>query len=169
MTIKTEDGSVVAYASDGEFTGHLDSDSIGFEWSEENEVDETFQNENYFSISRITNFQGLSPNEIALNWKNAEEIHKLKEISGVGITQAIKLFRAGFESVKDIEEATQSELSQVDRIGNALAARIKADVDSIEVDDINAKKLVEELEQSHENETDEIKFSEKGTLMYGME
>lgn len=35
--------------------------------------------------------------------------------------------------------------------------------------EIDAQELVEELEQSHGNETDEIKFSEKGTLMYGME
>lgn len=82
MTIKAEDGSVVAYASDGEFTGHLDSYSVEFVTSEEIEPVGTFKSENF---------------------------------------------------------------------------------------EIDAKKLVEELEQSHENESDEIKFSEKGTLMYGME
>ena len=82
MTIKAEDEGVVAYASDGESVGYLDSASIEFVTSEEIEPIGTFNNENF---------------------------------------------------------------------------------------EINAQELVEELERSHENETDEIKFSEKGTLMYGME
>lgn len=82
MTIKAEDESVVAYASDGESVGHLDSASIGFATSEEIEAIGTFNNENF---------------------------------------------------------------------------------------EIDVQEVVEKLERSHEDRTDEIKFSEKGTLMYGME
>jgi len=34
---------------------------------------------------------------------------------------------------------------------------------------IDAQQLIEKIVDCHEDETDEIKFSEKGTLMYGME
>ena len=50
----------------------------------------------------------------------------LESISGVGETKAEALREAGLETIDDIRRASQEELAEVDGIGNALAARIKA-------------------------------------------
>ena len=57
----------------------------------------------------------------------------LEDISGVGPSKADALREAGYESVEDVKRADQSELAEVEGIGNALAARIKADVGALEV------------------------------------
>lgn len=62
--------------------------------------------------------------------KNPES--EIREISGVGPYKVKKLEDAGFESKKDVKKASQSELADIGGIGNALAARIKADVGNIE-------------------------------------
>ncbi|MFC5135613.1 MULTISPECIES: 50S ribosomal protein L32e [Haloferacaceae] len=72
---------------------------------------------------------------------------ELEDISGVGPSKADALRAAGYETVEDVKAASQSELSEVDGVGNALAARIKADVGGLEVD--------EEAEAEIEDETDE--------------
>ena len=59
----------------------------------------------------------------------------LEEISGVGPSKADALREAGYETVDDVKAASQSELSAVEGVGNALAARIKADVGGLEVED----------------------------------
>ncbi len=58
---------------------------------------------------------------------------ELVEISGVSEERAGTLRDAGFESVDAIRRADQSELAEIDGIGTALAARIKADVGDLEV------------------------------------
>ena len=63
-----------------------------------------------------------------------DEITELEDISGVGPSKADALRYMGYESVEDVQAASQSELAEVDGIGNALAARIKADVGGLEVD-----------------------------------
>ncbi|ERG98426.1 MAG: RecA/RadA recombinase, partial [Haloquadratum sp. J07HQX50] len=63
----------------------------------------------------------------------SDEITELNDISGVGPSKAESLEEAGYESVEDIKAASQGELSDVDGVGNALAARIKADVGGLEV------------------------------------
>jgi large subunit ribosomal protein L32e len=70
----------------------------------------------------------------------------LEDISGVGPSKADALREAGYESVEDVRAASQAELSEVDGIGNALAARIKADVGGLEV--------TEETEAAVEDETE---------------
>lgn len=60
-------------------------------------------------------------------------IAELEDISGVGASKAEALRAAGYESVEDVVAATQQELAAVEGIGNALAARIKADVDAIDI------------------------------------
>lgn len=55
----------------------------------------------------------------------------LVSISGVGNKQAERLVDAGFEDKEDVKKTSQSELSDVYGIGNALAARIKADVGEV--------------------------------------
>ncbi|MBP1921727.1 large subunit ribosomal protein L32e [Halorubrum alkaliphilum] len=72
---------------------------------------------------------------------------ELEDISGVGPSKADALRTAGYETVEDVKAASQSELSEVDGVGNALAARIKADVGGLEVD--------EEADAEIEDETDE--------------
>ena len=72
---------------------------------------------------------------------------ELEDISGVGPSKADALREAGYETVEDVKAASQSELSEVDGVGNALAARIKADVGGLEVD--------EEVDAEIEDETDE--------------
>jgi len=60
---------------------------------------------------------------------------ELSDISGVGPSKAEALEAAGFASVEDVQAASQSELADVDGVGNALAARIKADVGGLEVEE----------------------------------
>ena len=55
----------------------------------------------------------------------------LEDVSGVGSTKATALREAGFTSVADLRRASQEELATTatsGHIGNALAARIKAEV-----------------------------------------
>ncbi|GAB7091365.1 50S ribosomal protein L32e [Halorubrum luteum] len=78
---------------------------------------------------------------------------ELEEISGVGPSKAEALREAGYETVEDVKAASQSELSEVDGVGNALAARIKADVGGLEVD--------EEADAEIEDETDEEEADEE--------
>ncbi len=57
-----------------------------------------------------------------------DEPQELEDISGVGASKADALRDAGFESIQDVKEADQDDLAEADGVGNALAARIKADV-----------------------------------------
>ena len=76
-----------------------------------------------------------------------DESEELEDISGVGASKADALREAGFESVEDVKGASQDELAQAEGVGNALAARIKADVGDLEV--------AEETEAEIEDETEE--------------
>lgn len=60
---------------------------------------------------------------------------ELSDISGVGDETADALREAGFESIADIEAASQDDLEEVEGIGTALAARIKAAVADAATDD----------------------------------
>ncbi|PSQ44854.1 50S ribosomal protein L32e [Halobacteriales archaeon SW_7_68_16] len=76
---------------------------------------------------------------------------ELDDISGVGPAKADALREAGFESVDDVRVASQDDLSEADGIGTALAARIKADVGDLEVeDDVEAE--IEDEEASEDDE-----------------
>lgn len=83
---------------------------------------------------------------------------ELEDISGVGPSKADPLRAASYETVEDVKAASQSELSQVDGVGNALAARIKADVGGLEVDeeaDAEIEDETDEEEEADEADTDE--------------
>ena len=82
-----------------------------------------------------------------------EEFTDLTDISGVGDAKADSLREAGFETVEDVRGAEQSELAEANGIGNALAARIKADVGGLEVEDETEAEVEEE--GVDEEETDE--------------
>ena len=60
---------------------------------------------------------------------------ELEDISGVGASKAEALRDAGYETVADVAAATQEELAEVSGIGDALAARILADVGDLEVEE----------------------------------
>ena len=81
----------------------------------------------------------------------ADEPQALEDISGVGPSKADSLREAGYESIEDIKAASQGELSEVDGIGNALAARIKAGVGDLEV----TEETEAEVEDDAADEADE--------------
>jgi large subunit ribosomal protein L32e len=70
---------------------------------------------------------------VAVDDEEPEGPADIEDISGVGPSKADALREAGFDSVADVQAASQSELAEVDGIGNALAARIKADVGGLEI------------------------------------
>ncbi|WP_101294452.1 50S ribosomal protein L32e [Halegenticoccus soli] len=83
------------------------------------------------------------------------DIQELEDISGVGPSKADSLRDAGYESVEDVKAASQSELAEVEGIGNALAARIKADVGGLEVtEETEAEVEVEEETEEAEAEAE---------------
>ena len=81
-----------------------------------------------------------------------ETIADLTDISGIGEQKAEALREAGYGTVDYIRGASQDELTGVDGVGMALAARIKADVDDIDLDE-----TVEEAEETETTEeTEEV-------------
>ena len=71
-----------------------------------------------------------------------EAFEELEDISGVGPSRAGDLEAAGYETVDDVRGASQEELADV--VGNALAARIKADVGGLEVAEETEAEVEEE-------------------------
>ncbi|AGB30803.1 50S ribosomal protein L32e [Natrinema pellirubrum DSM 15624] len=82
-----------------------------------------------------------------------DEPQELEDISGVGESKADALRDAGFESIQDVKEADQDDLAEADGVGNALAARIKADVGDLEVTEETEAEI--EDEGAEEEEPDE--------------
>jgi len=85
----------------------------------------------------------------------SDDIEEIEDIGGVGPSKAEALAEAGYESVEDLKAASQSELADIDGIGNALAARIKADVGGLEVSEETEAEVEEETEAEVE-ETEEV-------------
>ncbi|WP_408957538.1 50S ribosomal protein L32e [Natrinema sp. 74] len=87
-----------------------------------------------------------------------DELQTLEDISGVGESKAEALREAGFESIEDVKEADQDDLADAEGIGNALAARIKADVGDLEVTEETEAEIedegVEDAEPAEEVETE---------------
>ncbi|MFC6724058.1 50S ribosomal protein L32e, partial [Halobium palmae] len=77
------------------------------------------------------------------------------DIDGVGPSKAEALAEAGYETVEDVKAASQSELADVEGIGNALAARIKADVGGLEVREEEETEAEVEDEGEEEAEPEE--------------
>ena len=88
---------------------------------------------------------------------------ELEDISGVGPSKADALREAGYETVEDVKAASQSELSEVDGVGNALAARIKADVGGLEVDEEADAEIDEETEEAEAEAADEAEEADVET------
>jgi large subunit ribosomal protein L32e len=79
---------------------------------------------------------------------------ELTDVAGVGPTKADALREAGYESVEDLKAASQAELADVEGVGNALAARIKAEVGGLEVAETDAE-VAEADPDAVEEESDE--------------
>jgi len=92
-----------------------------------------------------------------------DEIQEIEDIGGVGPSKADALREAGYESIEDLKAASQSELADIDGVGNALAARIKADVGGLEVsEETEAEVEEEEPEAAEEAEDVETEFRPRG-------
>jgi large subunit ribosomal protein L32e len=84
-----------------------------------------------------------------------DDIEELTDISGVGDSKADALADAGYDSVDKVRGASQDELADVDGVGMALAARIKADVGDLDVsDEVEAEVEDEEAEEDEDVETE---------------
>ena len=82
------------------------------------------------------------------------EIEEVEDIGGVGPSKAEALADAGYESVEDLKAASQSELADIEGVGNALAARIKADVGGLEVSEETEAEVEEETEEAETEEAE---------------
>ncbi|WP_324663935.1 50S ribosomal protein L32e [Haloarcula sediminis] len=91
-----------------------------------------------------------------------DEYAELTDISGVGDAKADALREAGFETVEDIRAADQSELAEANGVGNALAARIKADVGGLEVETETEAEVEEEGEDEAADEDVETELQPRG-------
>ena len=89
---------------------------------------------------------------------------ELAEIAGVGEAKAESLREAGFDSVDDVRGADQSELADVEGIGNALAARIKADVGDLEVSEETDAEVEEEEPEPEVDEDVETELQPRGLV-----
>jgi large subunit ribosomal protein L32e len=88
---------------------------------------------------------------------------ELTGVSGVGEEKADDLRDAGFESVADLRRAEQSDLADVEGVGNALAARIKADVGGLEVEEETETEVEEETPaEAAEEEAVETELQPRG-------
>ena len=83
-----------------------------------------------------------------------DDIQEIEDIGGVGPSKAEALRDAGYESIEDLKAASQSELADIDGIGNALAARIKADVGGLEVSEETEAEVEEDIEEEVEESED---------------
>jgi large subunit ribosomal protein L32e len=93
---------------------------------------------------------------------DADELTSLEDISGVGPSKADALRAAGYESIDDVKAASQAELSEVDGVGNALAARIKADVGGLEVSEETEAEVEDESAEEDEDEAVETELRPRG-------
>ena len=83
-----------------------------------------------------------------------DDIQEIEDIGGVGPSKAEALREAGYESIEDLKAASQSELADIDGVGNALAARIKADVGGLEVSEETEAEVEEDIEEDVEESED---------------
>jgi len=84
-----------------------------------------------------------------------DDITELTDISGVGDAKAKTLREAGYDTVDHVRGASQEELAELDGVGMALAARIKADVGDLEVsEEVEAELEEDEPEREEDVETE---------------
>ncbi|WP_168168662.1 DEAD/DEAH box helicase [Methanopyrus sp. SNP6] len=81
-----------------------------------------------WGMSRLANAAGITWRSPLLSrrleYGVPKEALELTEVEGVGRTLAMRLYRAGYHSVRDLAEATVTELMRVKGIGERLARKI---------------------------------------------
>jgi Tfp pilus assembly protein PilN len=82
---------------------------------------------------------------------------ELTDIDGVGESKAEALREAGFETVEDLRKASQERIAETEGVGKTLAARIKADVGGLEVE--------EEVEEAKDYEKRAQKLRQKRDVL----
>ena len=91
------------------------------------------------------------------------ELTELTDISGIGDAKAETLREEDYTSIDHIRGASQEELADVEGIGMALAARIKADVGDLEVsEDVEAE--IEAEEEPEDAEAVETELQPRGLV-----
>jgi len=91
-----------------------------------------------------------------------ETYEDLTDISGVGASKADALEAAGYDTIEAVAAATQDELADVEGVGMALAARIKADVGGLEVEEEVEAAVEEEAPPAEEVEAVETELRPRG-------
>jgi large subunit ribosomal protein L32e len=95
--------------------------------------------------------------------EQTQDLRYLTDISGVGDSKAESLREAGYETVNDVQAADQSDLAEVDGVGNALAARIKADVGGLEIEEETQAEVEEEGVEEEEHAAEvEVELRPRG-------
>ncbi|WP_251343061.1 50S ribosomal protein L32e [Haloplanus halophilus] len=94
--------------------------------------------------------------------ESEDDIESIEDIGGVGPSKAEALREAGYESIQDLKAASQSELADIEGVGNALAARIKADVGGLEVSEETDAEVEEETEPEEGTEETETELRPRG-------
>ncbi len=88
----------------------------------------------------------------------------LTDISGVSEEKASVLREAGYETIDQVRGASQDDLSEVEGIGMALAARIKADVGDLEVTEEVEAEVEEEAPEPEPGEEVETELRPRGLV-----
>ncbi len=86
----------------------------------------------------------------------------LTDIAGVGPAKAESLREAGYSTIDEVRAASQSDLSSVSGIGNALAARIKADVGGLEISEDTEAEVEDTTETEPEAAKTETELRPRG-------
>jgi len=90
------------------------------------------------SVTDLVEIDGIdeATAETVLEGVGDLEYDVLTDVESIGPQRARKLGGAGFESAAQLQEASVAELTDVEGIDDAVAARIKADVGEREFDDL---------------------------------
>ena len=104
--------------------------------------------------SEATDDEAEASDETATDVDTEDAPEELTDISGVGEEKADALAEAGFETVDDVRRASQADLAEAEGVGNALAARIKADVGGLEVAEETDTEVEEETTEEEAVETE---------------
>lgn len=89
---------------------------------------------------------------------------KLTDIDGVYETKTEALRDEGYETVEDLREATQDEIAETEGIGEALAARIKADVGDVEAEEGETDVPDAETEEETKEDEDDVPWKQYGEV-----
>ena len=123
-----------------------ETDALEIDEEIESEVDESGESEEDSDESAESGADETGETE------DTPEITELTDISGVGEAKAEGLREAGYATVDQVRGADQDELADVDGIGMALAARIKADVGDVEI----TEEVEAEVEEEEEPEEEDL-------------